>query len=170
MQQRLNKNLKTLLADDNKDDNINFEELGVDYLFVDEAHEFKNLALFFKMTNVSGVSGVASQKASDLYMKIQYLDSLNPGKSVAFATGTPISNSVAELYTMQKYLQYNTLMQMGLDYFDSWSSVFGQTITTLELAPDGSGFRNKTRFSKFNNVPELLNLFKNSADVQTSKM
>ena len=170
MQRSLEKNLKTLLEEDKKDDNINFEELGVDYLFVDEAHEFKNLALFSKMTNVSGISGVASQKASDLYMKIQYLESLNPGKTVVFATGTPISNSVAELYTMQKYLQYNTLKQMGLDYFDSWASVFGQTMTTLELAPDGSGFRNKTRFSKFNNVPELLNIFKNSADVQTTKM
>lgn len=169
MQKSLSKNLQKLLTDENKDDNVNFEELGVDYLFVDEAHEFKNLALFSKMNNVSGVSSVASQKASDLYMKIQYLDSLNPNKSVVFATGTPVSNSMAELYTMQKYLQYNTLKQMGLDYFDSWASVFGQTVTTLELSPEGGGFRNKTRFAKFNNVPELLNLFKNTADVQTAK-
>ena len=169
MQKGLDKKLKILLSEETKDDNINFEELGVDYLFVDEAHEFKNLALFSKMTNVSGISAVASQKASDLYMKIKYLDSLNPNKSVVFATGTPISNSMAELYTMQKYLQRNTLMQMGLDYFDSWASVFGQTVTTLELSPDGGGFRNKTRFAKFNNVPELLNLFKNTADVQTAK-
>ena len=169
MQKSLQKNLQKLLTDENKDDNVTFEELGVDYLFVDEAHEFKNLALFSKMNNVSGISAVASQKASDLYMKIQYLDSLNPNKSVVFATGTPISNSMAELYTMQKYLQYNTLKQMGLDYFDSWASVFGQTVTTLELTPEGGGFRTKTRFAKFNNVPELLNLFKNTADVQTTK-
>ena len=118
---------------------------------------------------MSGISSVASQKASDLYMKIRYLDSLKPNNCVVFATGTPISNSIAELYTMQKYLQYNTLKQMGLEYFDSWASVFGQTITTLELSPDNGGFRNKTRFAKFNNVPELLNLFKNIADVQTAK-
>lgn len=169
MQKSLSKNLQKLLDDDNKDEGVTFEELGVDYLFVDEAHEFKNLALFSKMNNVSGVSSVASQKASDLYMKIQYLDSLNPGKSVVFATGTPVSNSMAELYTMQKYLQYNTLRQMGLDYFDSWASIFGQTVTTLELSPDGGGFRNKTRFAKFNNLPELLTLFKNVADVQTAQ-
>ena len=169
MQESLSKKLKTLLTDDKKDDVVTFEQLGVDYLFVDEAHEFKNLALFSKMSNVSGISAVASQKASDLYMKIKYLDSLNPNNSVVFATGTPISNSMAELYTMQKYLQFNTLKEMGLDYFDSWASVFGQTVTTLELSPDGGGFRNKTRFAKFNNVPELLNLFKNIADVQTAK-
>ncbi len=168
-QKSLSKNLSKLLNEESKDDGVTFEQLGIDYLFVDEAHEFKNLALFSKMTNVSGISGVASQKASDLYMKIQYLDSLNPNKSVVFATGTPISNSMAELYTMQKYLQYNTLKQMGLDYFDSWASVFGQTVTTIELSPEGGGFRNKTRFAKFNNVPELLNIFKNTADVQTSK-
>ncbi len=169
MQKSLSTNLKKLLAEDTKDDSVTFEELGVDYLFVDEAHEFKNLALFSKMNNVSGVSSVASQKASDLYMKIQYLDSLKPNNCVVFATGTPISNSMAELYTMQKYLQFNTLKKLGLDYFDSWASVFGQTVTTLELAPDGSGFRNKTRFAKFNNVPELLNLFKSIADIKTSK-
>lgn len=168
-QKSLSNNLAKLLNEDSKDDGVTFEQLGIDYLFVDEAHEFKNLALFSKMTNVSGVSGVASQKASDLYMKIQYLDSLNPNKSVVFATGTPISNSMAELYTMQKYLQHNTLRQMGLDYFDSWASVFGQTVTTIELSPSGDGFRNKTRFAKFNNVPELLNLFKNIADIQTAK-
>jgi len=169
MQKSLSVKLKKLLDDDKKDDGVNFEELGVDYLFVDEAHEFKNLALLSKMTNVSGISGTASQKASDLYMKIQYLDSLNPDKSVVFATGTPISNSMADLYTMQKYLQYGTLKKMGLDYFDSWASVFGQTVTSIEIAPEGSGFRNKTRFSKFNNVPELVNLFKNIADVQTKE-
>ena len=168
MQKSLSKNLAKLLSSE-KDDGVTFEELGVDYLFVDEAHEFKNLALFSKMTNVSGVSQVASQKASDLYMKIQYLEKQNPNKCVVFATGTPISNSMAELYTMQKYLQYNTLKQLGLDYFDSWASIFGQTVTTLELSPEGAGFRNKTRFAKFNNVPELLNLFKNTADVQTAK-
>lgn len=169
MQKSLSKNLTKLLNEESKDDGVTFEQLGIDYLFVDEAHEFKNLALFSKMTNVSGISAVASQKASDLYMKIQYLDSLNPNKSVVFATGTPISNSMAELYTMQKYLQHNTLKQMGLDYFDSWASVFGQTVTTIELSPEGGGFRNKTRFAKFNNVPELLNIFKNTADVQTAK-
>lgn len=168
-QKSLSNNLTKLLNEESKDDGVTFEQLGIDYLFVDEAHEFKNLALFSKMTNVSGISAVASQKASDLYMKIQYLDSLNPNKSVVFATGTPISNSMAELYTMQKYLQHNTLKQMGLDYFDSWASVFGQTVTTIELSPEGGGFRNKTRFAKFNNVPELLNIFKNTADVQTSK-
>ena len=167
-QKSLSNNLKKLL-DSPKDDGVTFEELGVDYLFVDEAHEFKNLALFSKMTNVSGVSQVASQKASDLYMKIQYLEKQNPNKCVVFATGTPISNSMAELYTMQKFLQYDTLKKLGLDYFDSWASVFGQTVTTLELSPEGSGFRNKTRFAKFNNVPELLSLFKNVADVQTAK-
>lgn len=169
MQKSLSNNLKKLLSEDTKDDGVTFEELGVDYLFVDEAHEFKNLALFSKMNNVSGISAVASQKASDLYMKIQYLDSLNPNNCVVFATGTPISNSMAELYTMQKYLQFNTLKQLGLDYFDSWASVFGQTVTTIELTPEGGGFRNKTRFAKFNNVPELLTLFKNTADVQTAK-
>ena len=169
MQKSLTVKLQKLLEDDTKDDSVTFEELGVDYLFVDEAHEFKNLALFSKMTNVSGISSTASQKASDLYMKVQYLDSLNPNKSVVFATGTPISNSMADLYTMQKYLQYNTLKDMQLDYFDSWASVFGQTVTTVELAPEGAGFRNKTRFSKFNNVPELVNLFKNVADVQTKE-
>jgi len=158
------------LLDSKRDDVVTFEELGVDYLFVDEAHEFKNLALFSKMSNVSGISSTASQKASDLYMKIQYLDELNPNRSVVFATGTPISNSMAELYTMQKYLQQRTLKEMGLDYFDSWASVFGQTVTSIELSPDGGGFRNKTRFAKFKNVPELLNLFKNIADIKTSKM
>ena len=169
MKKGLTKKFQKLLSEEKKDETINFEQLGVDYLFVDEAHEFKNLALFSKMTNVSGISSVASQKASDLYMKIRFLDSLKPNNCVVFATGTPISNSIAELYTMQKYLQYNTLKQMGLEYFDSWASVFGQTITTLELSPDNGGFRNKTRFAKFNNVPELLNLFKNIADVQTAK-
>lgn len=169
MKKGLTKKFQKLLSEEKKDETINFEQLGVDYLFVDEAHEFKNLALFSKMTNVSGISSVASQKASDLYMKIRYLDSLKPNNCVVFATGTPISNSIAELYTMQKYLQYNTLKQMGLEYFDSWASVFGQTITTLELSPDNGGFRNKTRFAKFDNVPELLNLFKNIADVQTAK-
>lgn len=169
MQKSLSKNLAELLNEEGKDDGVTFEQLGIDYLFVDEAHEFKNLALFSKMNNVSGISAVASQKASDLYMKIQYLESLNPNKCVVFATGTPISNSIAELYTMQKYLQHDLLKQMGLDYFDSWASVFGQTVTTIELSPDGGGFRSKTRFAKFNNLPELLNLFKNIADIQTSK-
>lgn len=169
MKKNMLRNMKKLLDDDKKDDTVTFEQLGVDYLFVDEAHEFKNLALFSKMTNVSGISSTASQKASDLYMKVRYLDSLNPNKCVVFATGTPISNSMADLYTMQKYLQYNTLKQMQLDYFDSWASVFGQTVTTLEIAPEGVGFRNKTRFSKFNNVPELINLFRNIADVQTAQ-
>jgi len=169
MQRNLSTKLKKLLDDDTKDNGVTFEQLGVDYLFVDEAHEFKNLALFSKMTNVSGINSTASQKASDLYMKVQYLESINPNKSVVFATGTPISNSMADLYTMQKYLQYNTLKKLKLDYFDSWASVFGQTVTTIELAPEGSGFRNKTRFAKFNNVPELINLFKNIADVQTKE-
>ncbi|MDO5568770.1 MAG: SNF2-related protein [bacterium] len=167
---QLETKFQKLLDDETKDDNINFEELGVDFLFVDEAHEFKNLALFSKLANVSGVNNTASQKASDLYMKTSYLNNMNNGKGIVFATGTPISNSMTELYTMQKYLQMDRLQEIGLDYFDSWASVFGETINSFEVAPDGSGFRSKVRFAKFYNLPELLTLFKEIADIQTIKM
>ena len=153
-----------------KDDIVTFEELGVDRLFVDEAHYYKNLAAFTKMRNVGGISQTEAQKSSDLYMKCRYLDELTGGKGVVFATGTPISNSMVELYTMQKYLQYNLLKRNDLIHFDSWASTFGETVTAIELAPEGSGYRAKTRFAKFYNLPELMSLFKETADIQTADM
>ena len=153
-----------------KDDLVTFEELGVDRLFVDEAHYYKNLAAFTKMRNVGGISQTEAMKSSDLYMKCRYLDELTGGKGVVFATGTPVSNSMVEMYTMQKYLQYGTLSRNDLLHFDSWASTFGQTVTAIELSPEGSGYRAKTRFAKFFNLPELMTMFREVADIQTADM
>ncbi len=153
-----------------KDDVVTFEELGIDRLFIDEAHYYKNLAAFSKMRNVGGISQTEAQKSSDLYMKCRYLDELTGGKGVIFATGTPISNSMVELYTMQKYLQYRALQERGLLHFDAWASTFGETVTAIELAPEGTGYRSKTRFAKFYNLPELMAMFREVADIQTADM
>ena len=153
-----------------KDDVVTFEELGIDRLFVDEAHYYKNLASFSKMRNVGGISQTEAQKSSDLYMKCRYLDELTGGRGVVFATGTPISNTMVEMYTMQKYLQYHTLEEHGLLNFDAWASTFGETVTAIELAPEGTGYRAKTRFSRFYNLPELMSMFKEVADIQTADM
>ena len=153
-----------------KDDVVTFEELGVDRLFIDEAHYYKNLAAFTKMRNVGGISQTEAMKSSDLYMKCRYLDELTGGRGVVFATGTPISNSMVEMYTMQKYLQYNTLRRNDLIHFDAWASTFGETVTAIELSPEGTGYRAKTRFAKFYNLPELIAMFKETADIQTADM
>ena len=153
-----------------KDNVVTFEQLGVDRLFVDESHNYKNLFLYTKMRNVAGIAQSEAQKASDMFAKCQYLDELTGGKGVTFATGTPISNSMTELYTNMRYLQYGTLQKLGLGHFDSWSSSFGETQTAIELAPEGTGYRAKTRFAKFFNLPELISLFKESADIQTPDM
>ena len=153
-----------------KDDVVTFEELGVDRIFIDEAHYYKNLAAFSKMRNVGGISQTEAQKSSDLYMKCRYLDELTGGRGVIFATGTPISNTMVEMYTMQKYLQYGTLEKHGLLNFDAWASTFGETVTAIELAPEGTGYRAKTRFSRFYNLPELMSMFKEVADIQTADM
>ena len=153
-----------------KDDVVTFEELGVDRLFIDEAHNYKNLAVYTKMRNVGGISQTEAQKSSDLYMKCRYLDELTGGRGVVFATGTPISNTMVELYTMQKYLQHDTLQGNDLLHFDSWASTFGETVTAIELAPEGTGYRAKTRFAKFYNLPELMSMFKEVADIQTADM
>ena len=153
-----------------KDDVVTFEELGVDRLFVDEAHYYKNLAAFTKMRNVGGISQTEAQKSSDLYMKCRYLDEITGGKGIIFATGTPISNLMVEMYTMQKYLQYNTLKSNGLLHFDAWASTFGETVTAIELSPEGTGYRAKTRFAKFYNLPELMSMFKEVADIKTADM
>ncbi|MDY3831732.1 MAG: SNF2-related protein, partial [Candidatus Ventricola sp.] len=160
--------LEKLLAEDKKDDVVTFEELGVDRLFVDEAHAYKNLFLYTKMRNVAGLSTSEAQKSSDMFAKCRYMDELTGGKGVIFATGTPVSNSMTELYTMQRYLQYETLREKGLTHFDEWASTFGETTTAIELAPEGTGYRARTRFAKFFNLPELMNLFKEVADVKTS--
>lgn len=162
--------LEKLNKNDRKDDLITFEEIGVDRLFVDEAHFYKNLFLFTKMNNVSGLSTTDAQKSSDLYLKCRYLDEITGGKGVVFATGTPISNSMTEMYTMQRYLQYSTLVKHNLQHFDCWASTFGETSTSIELAPEASGYRMKTRFSKFFNLPELINMFKEVADIKTADM
>ena len=162
--------LKKLNDQSRKDDVITFEELGVDRLFVDEAHFYKNLFLYTKMRNVAGLSQTEAQKSSDLYMKCRYLDEITGGKGIVFATGTPISNSMTEMYTMQRYLQNDALKEKGLSHFDAWASTFGETITTIELAPEGTGYRAKTRFAKFYNLPELVNMFREVADVQTADM
>ena len=162
--------LEKLNDQSRKDDVVTFEELGVDRLFVDEAHSFKNLAAFSKMRNVGGISQTEAQKSSDLYMKCRYLDELTGGRGVVFATGTPISNTMVEMYTMQKYLQYHTLEEHGLLHFDAWASTFGETVTAIELAPEGTGYRAKTRFSRFYNLPELMSMFKEVADIQTADM
>ena len=162
--------LKKLTDTGKKDDAVTFEELGVDRLFVDEAHLYKNLFVVTKMRNVAGVGQSESQKASDLWMKCRYLDELTGGRGVVFATGTPISNSMTELYTMQRYLQYDRLSRQGLQHFDAWASTFGETVTAIELAPEGTGYRAKTRFSRFYNLPELMTLFREAADIQTADM
>lgn len=153
-----------------KDDVVTFEELGVDRIFVDEAHYYKNLAAFTKMRNVGGISQTEAMKSSDLYMKCRYLDQLTGGRGVVFATGTPISNSMVEMYTMQKYLQYGALRRNDLLHFDAWASTFGETVTAIELSPEGTGYRAKTRFAKFYNLPELMAMFKETADIQTADM
>ena len=162
--------LKKLHDQSAKDDVVTFEELGVDRLFIDEADLFKNLYLYTKMRNVGGISQTESLKASDLYMKCQYMDELTGGRGVVFATGTPVSNSMAELYTMQRYLQGNLLKELSLSHFDAWASQFGETVTSMELKPEGQGFQQKTRFSNFYNLPELMALFKEVADIQTADM
>ena len=153
-----------------KDDVITFEELGVDRLFVDESHYYKNLYLYTKMRNVGGIAQTEAQKSSDLFMKCRYLDEITGGRGTVFATGTPISNSMVELYTIQRYLQYNTLVKNGLQHFDAWASTFGETITAVELTPEGTGYRAKTRFAKFYNLPELMAMFKEIADIKTADM
>lgn len=153
-----------------KDDVICFEELGVDRLFIDESHFYKNLFLYTKMRNVGGIAQTEAQKSSDLFMKCRYLDEITGGKGIVFATGTPISNSMTELYTVQRYLQYDTLCRYDLQHFDAWASTFGETVTAVELAPEGTGYRTKTRFSRFYNLPELMNMFKEVADIKTSDM
>ena len=162
--------LKKLLETGRKDDVVTFEELGIDRLFVDEADNFKNLFLYTKMRNVAGLSQTEAQKSSDLYMKCQYLDELTDGRGIIFATGTPISNSITEMYTMQRYLQYEMLKRHGLQHFDCWASTFGETITAIELAPEGTGYRAKTRFARFYNLPELMSMFKEVADIKTANM
>lgn len=166
----LKKRLEKLNNDERKDDVIYFEELGIDRLFVDESHNYKNLFLYTKMRNVAGLTQTEAQKSSDMFMKCQYLDEITGGKGVVFATGTPISNSMTEMYTIQRYLQYNTLKEHGLEHFDSWASTFGETVTAIELAPEGTGYRMKTRFAKFFNLPELINMFKEVADIKTADM
>ena len=172
--ERTRKSLETRLEKLNdqstKDDTVTFEELGIDRLFIDESHNFKNLFLMTKMRNVGGIAQTEAQKSSDLFAKCQYLDELTNSHGVIFATGTPISNSMVELYTIQRYLQYQTLQEMGLVHFDDWASDFGETVTAIELAPEGSGYRPKTRFAKFFNLPELMATFKMVADVQTADM
>lgn len=164
----LENKLQKLNDQSRKDDVVTFEELGVDRLFVDEAHYYKNLFLYTKMRNVAGVGQTEAQKSSDLFMKCRYLDEITDGKGVVFATGTPISNSMTELYTMQRYLQYNKLLELGLNNFDAWASTFGETVTALELSPEGNGYRMKTRFAKFFNLPELMSTFREIADIKTA--
>ena len=160
--------LEKLQAEDRKDDVVTFEQLGVDRLFVDEAHNYKNLFLYTKMRNVAGLSTTDAQKSSDMFAKCRYMDEITGGRGVVFATGTPVSNSMTELYTMQRYLQYDRLQELGMTHFDCWASRFGETVTALELAPEGTGYRARTRFSKFFNLPELMNLFKEVADIKTA--
>jgi len=166
----LENKLEKLNDQSRKDDVVTFEELGVDRLFVDEAHNFKNLYLYTKMRNVGGIAQTEAQKSSDLYMKCRYLDEVTGNKGVIFATGTPVSNSMVELYTMQRYLQYDALEDKHLQHFDAWASTFGETVTAIELAPEGTGYRAKTRFAKFYNLPELMMMFRQVADIQTADM
>nr|WP_240908726.1 helicase-related protein [Paenibacillus timonensis] len=162
--------LEKLSDTSRKDDVVTFEELGIDRLFVDEADSYKNLFLYTKMRNVAGLSQTEAQKSSDMFAKCRYLDELTEGRGIIFATGTPISNSITEMYTMQRYLQYERLRGQGLQHFDSWASTFGETVTAIELAPEGTGYRAKTRFARFYNLPELMNVFKEVADIQTADM
>lgn len=162
--------MKKLNDQTRKDDVVTFEQLGVDRLFVDESHSFKNLFLYTKMRNVAGISQTDAQKSSDMFMKCRYMDELTGGRGITFATGTPVSNSMTELYTIMRYLQYDTLMRMGMGHFDSWAATFGETVTAIELSPEGTGYRAKTRFARFFNLPELISIFKETADIQTSDM
>ena len=162
--------MKKLNDQTRKDDVVTFEQLGVDRLFVDESHNFKNLFLYTKMRNVAGISQTDAQKSSDMFMKCRYMDELTGGRGITFATGTPVSNSMTELYTIMRYLQYDTLMRMGMGHFDSWAATFGETVTAIELSPEGTGYRAKTRFARFFNLPELISIFKEAADIQTSDM
>ena len=162
--------MKKLNDQTRKDDVVTFEQLGVDRLFVDESHSFKNLFLYTKMRNVAGISQTDAQKSSDMFMKCRYMDELTGGRGITFATGTPVSNSMTELYTIMRYLQYDTLMRMGMGHFDSWAAMFGETVTAIELSPEGTGYRAKTRFARFFNLPELISIFKEAADIQTSDM
>ena len=162
--------LQKLNDQSRKDDVVTFAELGVDRLFIDESHYYKNLYLYTKMRNVGGIAQTEAQKSSDLFMKCRYLDEITGGRGTVFATGTPISNSMVELYTIQRYLQYNTLVKNGLQHFDAWASTFGETVTAIELTPEGTGYRAKTRFAKFYNLPELMAMFKEVADIKTADM
>lgn len=170
MKKTLEARLKRLNDQSKKDDVVCFEELGIDRLFVDEADSYKNLYLYTKMRNVGGIAQTEAQKSSDMFMKTRYMDEVTGGRGVIFATGTPISNSMVELYTMQRYLQYNTLVEHNLQFFDAWASTFGETVTAIELAPEGTGYRLKTRFAKFYNLPELMMMFREVADIQTADM
>ena len=167
--ERLEEQLQKMADEVRKDDLMTFEELGIDSIMVDEAHAFKNLAVFSKM-NVSGITGSGSQRAMDMYLKCQYINEINAGRGVVFATGTPVSNTMCEMYVMQQFLQKNTLEQLGIYHFDSWAANFGEETTALELTVDGGGFRFKTRFNKFTNLPELMNIFRETADIQTRDM
>ena len=166
---RMEEQLQKMADEIRKDDPITFEELGIDSIMVDEAHAFKNLAVFSKM-NVSGITGSGSQRAMDVYLKCQYINEINGGRGIVFATGTPISNTMVEMYVMQQFLQKDTLEQLGIYHFDSWAANFGEQTTALELTVEGSGFRFKTRFNKFTNLPELMNIFRETADIQTRDM
>lgn len=162
--------LDRLSGEEKKDNVVTFEQLGVDRLFVDESQNYKNLFLYTKMRNVAGIAQTEAQKSSDMFAKCQYMDEITGGKGITFATGTPISNSMTELYTNMRYLQYDMLQSLGLGNFDAWASTFGETQTAIELAPEGTGYRAKTRFAKFYNLPELISLFKECADIQTADM
>ena len=168
LRKSLKQKLEKLQGADRKDDVVTFEQLGVDRLFVDESQAFKNLYLYTKMRNVAGLSTSEAQKSSDMFGKCRYLDEITGGRGVIFATGTPLSNSMTEMYTLMRYLQYNTLQQKGLTHFDAWASTFGETTTAIELAPEGTGYRARTRFAKFFNLPELMAMFKEAADIKTS--
>lgn len=170
MKKSLTVKLEKLNAQERKDDMITFEELGVDRLFVDESHYYKNLFLYTKMRNVGGIAQTEAQKSSDMFMKCRYLDEITGGKGIVFATGTPISNSMVELYTVQRYLQYDLLLKNHLQHFDAWASTFGETVTAVELSPEGTGYRSKTRFARFYNLPELMTMVKEAADIQTADM
>jgi len=167
---RLEAKLQTLAAEHKKDNTLTFEELGVDRLLVDEAHYFKNLFYVSKMTRIAGLPQTASERAFDMYLKVRHVQSLNGGGGVVFATGTPIANSMAEMFTMQRYLQHDALKKHNLHHFDSWAATFGEPVTAMELSPDGAGYRLNTRFARFINVPELMQMFRQSADVQTAAM
>ena len=165
---QLESRLHKLQAEERKDDVVTFEELGVDRLFVDEAHGYKNLFLTTKMRNVAGLSTSEAQKSTDMFLKCRYMDELTGGRGVVFATGTPISNSMTEMYTMQRYLQYATLKRQNMTHFDAWASTFGETTTAIELAPEGTGYRARTRFARFFNLPELMSMFREVADIKTA--